>query len=379
MESTEIKRMIKRTEYYTLGDKIKVYIRTVERTAAEFSVAGVSYAEESNIREPYDFTTHFFTVDAALLESAGGFGVKFVKVGRRPTVFFVDGITEISEDVVFDKSSVISRDAAYTRADRGIEFVEVTGEGEVEGLSWVTELYKTPAGDPIRFFLMTADLEKVRPVCGTPGAIPEFKPKFIQRVVEECEELEKKGEKVLAATNGDFFDMFGDCKPSGLCVSGGIVVANGQSPNPFFAMTKSGKPFIGYLSEIDIDEIEEAIGGGQVLVRDGIVDEIAPLEPFGEIAHPRTAFGITADGKVLAAVVDGRRPVWSNGSPLCELASLMIKHGAVTALNTDGGGSSTFIVREDDKLKMLNHPADLVRPMEDLIRPLFNSLIFIKK
>ena len=120
-------------------------------------------------------------------------------------------------------------------------------------------------------------------------------------------------------------------------------------------------------------------GGGQIIVRDGKPADTAPFQPFGEKTHPRTAFGIARDGRIIATVVDGRRPDWSNGAALIELARIMINNGAVTAMNTDGGGSSTFIVRINDELRMLNHPADLYRPMEDLIRPLFDSLIFYEK
>ena len=40
----------------------------------------------------------------------------------------------------------------------------------------------------------------------------------------------------------------------------------------------------------------------------------------------------------------------------------------------------TFVrVKTEAGLEMLDHPADLYRPTEDLVRPLFDSFIIVKK
>ena len=123
-----------------------------------------------------------------------------------------------------------------------------------------------------------------------------------------------------------------------------------------------------------------AVCGINLLLSDGELCDVGVAEPFGYIAHPRTVAGICADGKVIVAVIDGRRPWHSNGATLTDAALLLKAHGAVRGINLDGGGSSTFIVKTDDgELTMLNHPADLHRPTEDLIRNVFNSIIIVKK
>jgi exopolysaccharide biosynthesis protein len=43
-------------------------------------------------------------------------------------------------------------------------------------------------------------------------------------------------------------------------------------------------------------------------------------------------------------VVDGRQPNYSEGVSLVELAEILRHHGAYTALNLDGGGSSALVV-----------------------------------
>ena len=57
----------------------------------------------------------------------------------------------------------------------------------MNGLSWVTEIYRTGKGAPVRVYTMTADPERVTAICGTPHADPVFRPKVIQRVMEEAE------------------------------------------------------------------------------------------------------------------------------------------------------------------------------------------------
>ena len=42
--------------------------------------------------------------------------------------------------------------------------------------------------------------------------------------------------------------------------------------------------------------------------------------------------------------MDGRQPGWSAGVRLPELAELMLSRGAVTALNLDGGGSTSLAI-----------------------------------
>lgn len=58
---------------------------------------------------------------------------------------------------------------------------------------------------------------------------------------------------------------------------------------------------------------------------------------------PRTAFGLSADGRWLyGVVVDGRQPGYSMGADMDDLVRILKAAGAVDAINMDGGGSSTF-------------------------------------
>jgi hypothetical protein len=62
----------------------------------------------------------------------------------------------------------------------------------------------------------------------------------------------------------------------------------------------------------------------------------------------RTAFGITADGRVLMLCVAGKgQDPESSGVTLAELADAMSHLGCMEAINFDGGASSTMFVRFD--------------------------------
>ncbi|MGB9691442.1 MAG: phosphodiester glycosidase family protein [Candidatus Sumerlaeaceae bacterium] len=111
------------------------------------------------------------------------------------------------------------------------------------------------------------------------------------------------------------------------------------------------------------EPLEFAVGGGPLLLRDGrpFIDwrEEKILKSFVENQHPRTAVGVSRDGKKLYLVtVDGRQPAVSIGMSLYELAQYLRALGCWTAMNFDGGGSTTMVVRGE----VVNKPSDRLGP-----------------
>ena len=101
-------------------------------------------------------------------------------------------------------------------------------------------------------------------------------------------------------------------------------------------------------------KVSESVGGSPVLVRDGKRWFSNDPTAFVRGRHPRTVVGWTPDGDVLLVTVDGRQPGYSQGMSLAEVADLMIGLGVTEAINLDGGGSTTFVVRGD----VVNKPSD---------------------
>ncbi|SCL41431.1 Calcineurin-like phosphoesterase [Micromonospora pallida] len=105
----------------------------------------------------------------------------------------------------------------------------------------------------------------------------------------------------------------------------------------------------------DGSSLHAAVGGGNVLVRDGVVQNIADAS-----LAPRTSVGFTADGrKMIMLTVDGRQ-VDSRGVTQTEMGRMMAELGAHHALNLDGGGSSTLLAREPGAatVQVENSPSD---------------------
>ncbi|MFF9348862.1 phosphodiester glycosidase family protein [Streptomyces sp. NPDC014734] len=101
-----------------------------------------------------------------------------------------------------------------------------------------------------------------------------------------------------------------------------------------------------------------AVGGRELLVVDGTAQD---HEGEGNnTAAPRTAVGFSRDGRTMQIItVDGRQAD-SGGVTLTELGLMMRRAGSYSALNLDGGGSSTLVAREpgSDALRVENSPSD---------------------
>jgi len=141
----------------------------------------------------------------------------------------------------------------------------------------------------------------------------------------------------------------------------GFVVSGHGSARDFLSQVAVGDHITVEL-ELEPNWLEQEfvhiIGGGPRLVKDGVVYITSEEERFqADIAlgrAPRTALGLTADRKLLVVTVNGRQPGVSVGMTLQELAELMIELGAVDAMNLDGGGSTTMVIRG----RVLNIPSD---------------------
>lgn len=91
-----------------------------------------------------------------------------------------------------------------------------------------------------------------------------------------------------------------------------------------------------------------------------LVEECAPIADlpgsdfFTRAPHPRTAAGLSNDGRTLYLVVaDGRRE-GVPGLTLPELAAFLAELGACRAMNLDGGGSSALWLGD----RIVNRPSD---------------------
>ena len=173
-------------------------------------------------------------------------------------------------------------------------------------------------------------------------------------------------------TPADFYPHAGDpVAPRGDAASRGTVYWRTPEPVPTLYISSRNR-----LSFDPPANLFNAISGETLLISGGKIS--AGLNDSD--IHPRTAVGYSQNGKILfIVVVDGRQPFYSEGMKLTELAQLMLDLGAHYAMNLDGGGSSTLVVRGmDGNPRVLNSPIDLYIPGRE--RPIANHLgIYFKK
>ncbi|MEV4287138.1 phosphodiester glycosidase family protein [Nonomuraea bangladeshensis] len=101
------------------------------------------------------------------------------------------------------------------------------------------------------------------------------------------------------------------------------------------------------------------IAGNVNLVRNGQVQITAKRDGHDSInmilrRHPRTLLGVTKNGSLILATIDGRQPGVTVGANFHEAAQLMRWLGARQAVNLDGGGSTAMVVKN----KLVNRPSD---------------------
>ena len=117
----------------------------------------------------------------------------------------------------------------------------------------------------------------------------------------------------------------------------------------------NGRGEIGQYAQLPPDA-RHVVSGSQQILRNGRVTA------RGDIRAPRTAAGLNADAtKLVLLVVDGRLLAHSVGMSEVELAQEMLRLGCTDALNLDGGGSSTLVLRDPPGApapKLLNRPSD---------------------
>ncbi len=194
----------------------------------------------------------------------------------------------------------------------------------------------------------------------------------MQRVIEQANAAQEKygnptseqyieNYNVIAATNGAGFDM-STGEPGGLLVMGGVEY-HSINANGFFGILKDGTPIIATTDEYNNKykgQVAEGIAAfGATLVKDGKI-VVTASDNYKSNRASRTAVGITKTGKVVLMVLDGRQEPFSCGGSYEEIAQIMLEAGCYNAVNLDGGGSSTFVAKQegDDALSVVNRPSD---------------------
>jgi exopolysaccharide biosynthesis protein len=185
----------------------------------------------------------------------------------------------------------------------------------------------------------------------------------------------------LAAVNAGFFSL-ADGSPQALLKNAGTLVGRAlrargavgvpdrrAPPLLFDRITIEDGPdgAVVYRTRLgsspkDWARARHAVSGAGLLVLDGrdIADwtDEGLSAGFDTTRHPRTLIGLDEDNSIWLVTVDGRQPALSLGMSFAELQALSHRLGLRSALNLDGGGSTTMVVQGH----IVNHPSDETGP-----------------
>ena len=154
----------------------------------------------------------------------------------------------------------------------------------------------------------------------------------------------------------DYYPHPGDLvDPVGFAASKGQIYSQNPGNEPILYIARDNRARFNS----PLGGIYNAVSGNAMLVEDGKV-----LKGLDDSVQPRTAIALDERRRQLIIVlVDGRQPNYSEGITLDELAKLIVEFGGYTAMNLDGGGSTTLVIEDSNgKAKVLNSPIDQYIP-----------------
>lgn len=162
-----------------------------------------------------------------------------------------------------------------------------------------------------------------------------------------------------AATNGDFFS-YSTYGTSGLAAGAGAAWSDTKDSTGSGALafdTKTRLELYTPSTSVTFDKtwMRGVVSGHPMVVENGTVKTFTSSSSLCYYRNPRTAVGLSKDGRTLyMVVVDGRSSA-SVGMTCQELGALMKGLGAYDALNFDGGGSSAMYIQGAG---VVNTPSD---------------------
>ncbi|MDP9175096.1 MAG: phosphodiester glycosidase family protein [Planctomycetota bacterium] len=129
---------------------------------------------------------------------------------------------------------------------------------------------------------------------------------------------------------------------------------------PTLVVNSQGHVTIGKRPHLPPDARQIVSGNQMILINGQIAIPDDPDPSSNGRPAPHTAVAINQDATMLILmVVDGRRPEYSAGLTIHQVARELQKRGAWQALNLDSGGSSTLVMTDPaGQPQVINRPSD---------------------
>ncbi|WP_316830318.1 phosphodiester glycosidase family protein [Pedobacter aquatilis] len=192
----------------------------------------------------------------------------------------------------------------------------------------------------------------------------------------------------IAAVNGNFFDVKNGGSVDFVKVDGKVINQNRLEKNNERAFHQRAAVLIdnGKVSVKKWDgstdweknlTTKNILLNGPLLAIDGVNEKLDTVA-FNRLRHPRTCLGIKPNGRVILLTVDGRNDN-SAGMSLFELTKIMRWLGCTTAINFDGGGSTTLWLKDYPGNGVVNYPTDNKKWDHEGQRKVANVILVKKK
>ncbi|MFW0714590.1 phosphodiester glycosidase family protein [Pedobacter sp. N23S346] len=192
----------------------------------------------------------------------------------------------------------------------------------------------------------------------------------------------------IVALNGNFFDVKNGGSVDFVRVNGKIINTNQLGKNNDRAKHQKSaivieKGKIAIKTWDGTADWETKLTEGNVLLNGPLLiyngqNEDLDTTSFTQLRHPRTCLGIKANGRVILLTVDGRNEN-SAGMSLPELTKLMKWLGCTSAINFDGGGSTTLWIDGMPDHGVINYPTDNKKWDHEGQRKIANVVLVKKK
>lgn len=158
--------------------------------------------------------------------------------------------------------------------------------------------------------------------------------------------------RLVVGADGKVAQVLAQSQPATVPEGGWVISGHGRRAQTLAGITPGTGLKVNLRCQPDWPGLSHALGGGPMLVVDGQVRVNGHQERFRNDvttgSRPRSAVGLTATGEIILLAVE------NPGLTLTELAGILVKMGAQTAMNLDGGGSTALVVRG----QLLNRPGD---------------------
>jgi phosphodiester glycosidase len=228
------------------------------------------------------------------------------------------------------------------------------GSAEIGTMEWSATLIAGDAAIPIAGVNVTPH----------PDAVVLYTPRFgpttetgsdVFEIAFSSAEPVRLGRTITAELDGPL-DTHGNMP---IPLQGGVLSGHGRGADELRALwarvVDGSAPAAAAIRTSSALGVSHSLGGRPVLARNGRKVSLTARDTARiDGRHPRTLAGRTASGELLIVTIDGRQAGYSDGVTLDEAADVMLGMGAVDAINLDGGGSSTFVVRG----AVSNRPSD---------------------